>query len=103
MSETSTVDPGTMEVVQTDLVPFEQDDGSDPDRRAHIVRPADNGVYSADDPRTAKDIIAMARLTQTEVVALCGHVFVPKHNPESYDACERCIEMAGLIDRGEMH
>lgn len=89
-------------------VPFEQDSGSDPNRRTHIVRPADNGhrgrssAEGGSDDVTAQDIVDAARLLGKEVRALCGHVFVPKHNPEHYPACERCIEMAGLIDRGEM-
>ena len=99
---TDTVDPGTMEVVRTDelLVPYEDDD--DPNVHTHIVRPGDNGHGGADDPMTAQDVVDQARMLGIEVVALCGHRWVPKRNPEKYPPCGACFEMAGLIDRGEM-
>ncbi len=95
-----TVEPETTSVLDVEVVPYEDtDDGAE--HRTHIVRPADNGVYDADDPTTAKDIVDMARMAGTEVVALCGYRWVPKRNPEKYPACEKCFEIAGLIHRGD--
>ncbi|MBM6700250.1 DUF3039 domain-containing protein [Bifidobacterium pullorum subsp. saeculare] len=50
------------------------DDG-DADRYAHYV---------------SKDRIRESRLTGRPVVALCGKVWVPKHDPDKYPVCPDC-------------
>ncbi|WP_423734764.1 DUF3039 domain-containing protein [Bifidobacterium simiarum] len=50
------------------------DDG-DADRFAHYV---------------SKERMAESRLTGRPVVALCGKVWVPKHNPSDYPVCPDC-------------
>ena len=49
-----------------------RDDGGDADRFAHYV---------------SKDRIAESRATGRPVVALCGKVWVPKHDPSKYPVC----------------
>jgi hypothetical protein len=51
------------------------DDSGDQDRFAHYV---------------SKKKIMQSKLTGRAVVALCGKVWVPKHNPEDYPICPEC-------------
>lgn len=75
--------------------PYVDDDN--PNLRTHIVRPYENGhIYMPGD--TAKEIVARARFLQVEVVALCGHRWVPQHNPKNYDSCDPCFKIAAEID-----
>lgn len=53
---------------------------------AHII---DRG----DDPRTAQEIVVEARINQTPITALCGHVWVPNRNPLKYPLCSKCVEI----------
>ncbi|RHA38724.1 DUF3039 domain-containing protein [Cellulomonas rhizosphaerae] len=87
--------------VEIDLAPLEHSD--DPNLRAHIVRPIDNGVPNGPKGEgvTAQDVIDLARLNGTEVVALCGHRFVPKHSTVALTACGTCFEAAAAIGREE--
>lgn len=78
-----------------DLFPYEDND--DPNLRAHIVRPMENRHVAGNNNLTGQDIVDIARASQIEIVALCGHKFVPKHNPDKYDACEACMKIAGHI------
>ena len=55
--------------------PCWNDDGGDADRFAHYV---------------SKDRIAESRATGRPVVALCGKVWVPKHDPSKYPVCPDC-------------
>lgn len=84
-------------VLTTDLFPYEESD--DPERRTHIVRPTENKHIHQPGMRS-QDIVDTARLTGTEIYALCGYSFIPKHNPEKFDACETCMEIAGALMRG---
>lgn len=53
--------------------------------RAHILAP-DNG-------RSGVQLAMEARLHGTPVNALCGHVFVPQHDPRQLPDCQRCVEI----------
>lgn len=80
------------------LFPYEET--NDPNKRAHIVNPPDNPHISYGYPNMeAQDVVDIARARQIPVKALCGHVFIPKHNPDKLDACEACIKIAGDIMR----
>lgn len=77
-----------------DLIPYE-DDGDDT-RKTHVIRQHENDhLWSPG--MTGKDILDLARMTGEFVIALCGFKFVPNHNPEKYDACATCIDLAGKI------
>ncbi|MEE1295923.1 MAG: DUF3039 domain-containing protein [Bifidobacterium sp.] len=52
-----------------------RDDGGDADRFAHYV---------------SRERIEESRLTGRPVVALCGKVWVPRHNPQDYPVCPEC-------------
>lgn len=89
----------TLETMLTDeeiLGAYE--DSNDPDQRTHIVNPPKN-THIWQPGMTAQEIVDIARATQQEVVALCGFRFIPKHNPDKYDACEVCIKIAGDLIR----
>lgn len=79
----------------TDLIPYEE---PDPNReyRAHVVNPPAN-THIWRPGMEAQDVVDIARATGQHVVALCGYRFIPKHNPDKFDACERCFEVAGEI------
>nr|WP_236630882.1 DUF3039 domain-containing protein [Bifidobacterium aemilianum] len=53
----------------------ERSDNGDADRYAHYV---------------SKDRINESRLTGRPVVALCGKIWVPKHDPSQYPVCPDC-------------
>jgi hypothetical protein len=47
-------------------------------------------------PRDGKDgaMQAMeARFNGTEVEALCGHRWIPQHDPKQYPVCQRCLDI----------
>jgi hypothetical protein len=77
-----------------DMLPYE-DDGKD--RLAHYINPAMNGHIQNGVPMTAKEILFIARLNHLEVVALCGYRWVPNHNPDKYDLCQECSDIANQI------
>lgn len=52
-----------------------QSDDGDADRFAHYV---------------SRERIAESRMTGRPVVALCGKVWVPKHDPSQYPVCPDC-------------
>lgn len=83
--------------VEEELAPFEENNA--PNLRVHIVNPPRN-THIWKSGMTSKDIVDIARINQIEITALCGYKFVPKHNPDKYDACEECIKIAGAIMRG---
>lgn len=63
------------------------DDGTgDPERLTHIVNQAlpDNSVVAA-------------IMNGTEVVAMCGHRFVPYRDPERYPVCRPCREALAAL------
>ncbi len=86
----------TADVTETEILPYE--DAEPGEVRAHIVRPEENGQrYDL----SGQDIVDLARLNGTEVVALCGHRFVPSHDPAPAPACEPCVDAAAAIINGE--
>jgi hypothetical protein len=80
-----------------DLFPYEETD--DPKKRTHIVNPVMNRHVGLPG-MSAQDIVDSARMTDQEVEALCGYRFVPKHDPEKFDACNACVTIAGALMRG---
>ena len=79
-----------------DIAPYEDDDNGD--HKAHIVNPPKN-THIWQPGMEMQDVVTIARMNGIELVALCGYRWVPKRNPEKYDACEVCIEIAGQIMR----
>ena len=53
----------------------DRSDNGDADRFAHYV---------------SRDRIAESKLTGRPVVALCGKIWVPKHDPSQYPVCPDC-------------
>lgn len=86
-------------VFEEAMFPYEEPKDDDPDRRTHIVNPPMN-LHIWKPGMRAQDIVDTARLLGEVVQALCGYVFVPKHNPEKFDACEACLQVAGALMRG---
>lgn len=78
------------------LNPFEEDDGSDKDRKSHYVTPGDNVEFQnkygpVKDP---SELVSNARFHQAEIVAVCGYRFVPKYKPQVYPVCPECANIA---------
>lgn len=98
MMATETIAPTIVEpIIETDLIPYEDaDDGAN--HKAHIVSPPEN-VHIFEPGMEAQDIVDIARAGGLEVIALCGYRWVPKRNPDKYDACEECMKIAGDIMR----
>lgn len=81
-----------------DIIPYEEPaDGEE--GKAHVVNPPANLHIFRHPEMSARDIVDIARATGQEVKALCGYIFVPKHNPDKLPACDRCMEIAGDIIR----
>ena len=76
VSPLSTPDQGTgvLERPETEEQTDRSDNG-DADRFAHYV---------------SRDRIAESKLTGRPVVALCGKIWVPKHDPSQYPVCPDC-------------
>lgn len=70
-------------VIFEDLEAYEET--SDPDVRAHIVNPPKN-LHIWQPGMTSKEMVSIARMTGQYLIALCGYSWVPKHNPEKFDA-----------------
>jgi hypothetical protein len=80
-----------------EVLPYDDtDDGTKP--LAHIVNPPMN-LHIWTPGMEAQDVVDIARATGQEVVALCGYRWVPKRNPDKYDVCKTCMDIAGNIMR----
>lgn len=84
------------EDVQTieEVIPYA--DSDDPTKRTHIINPPKN-LHIWREGMTAQDIVDIARASGQPVQALCGYIWVPVHNPDKYDLCEPCREIASQI------
>lgn len=79
-----------------DLMPY--DDSADPNARTHIVNWDMNAhIHNGNLSMTSQDIVDSARMLGLEVIALCGYRWVPRRNPDKYDACEACMKIAGML------
>jgi len=87
-----------LEIMLEDLMPYE--DSDDPNRRTHIVNAEMNQSIALGRDMRAKEIVDTARFLGLEIVSLCGYRWVPKHNPEKFDACNVCMKIAGMLMRG---
>lgn len=103
MTETEEVTiPSYTQLNYEDIVPYEEVD--DPNKKAHVVRQLDNPhIVGNFDDMTGQEVVNIARAMKIEIVALCGHRWIPRHNPERVDACETCIRIAGDIMNAEGH
>jgi len=92
--------PTKLEFRQTildQIAPYE--DNVDPNHRTHIVNPVMNDHLWKHFEMTSQEIVDLARMTNRHVITLCGHRFYPKGNPEKYDICKRCMEIAAELMR----
>jgi hypothetical protein len=87
---TTTAAPDIEAIGLEDLVPYENNE--DPDLRTHIISPAGN-EHIWQDGMTAQDVVDLARMTQQDIVAICGYRFTPKHDPMKNEMCSRCAEL----------
>lgn len=81
--------------IQEALFPFEEP--ADPFmNKAHIINPPRNRhIWQVG--MTAKDVVELARITGTEIEALCGYRFIPKYDPDKLNICRRCIDLANRM------
>lgn len=89
--------PDVTEVVDLEIVPFDDTDSTS-NTRTHIVNPPAN-VHIWQPGMSAQDVVDQARLNGWEVVALCEYRWVPKRNPDKYPMCDDCMRIAGEIMR----
>lgn len=78
--------------------PYESN--NDPNHRTHIINPPMN-THIWRPNMTTQDVVDLARIKGLEVVALCGHRWVPKGDPKKYKRCEPCLDRAMELIRGE--
>lgn len=81
-----------------EVVPYEEPTGEGKNF-AHIINPPKN-VHIWRPGMSAQVVVDIARAQGIEVVALCDYRWVPKMNPDKFDACPVCIERAGDLMRG---
>jgi len=82
-------------------VPDQEDDLSLP---AHIVNPDMNaelwnylGLNSHEINAGTKLLVDYARMTGSELVALCGHRWVPTQVANTHEVCQPCMEVAQIL------
>lgn len=83
------------------LAPYEDtDDGNN--HKTHIVNPPAN-LHIWQPGMSSADVVFIARSQGISVTALCGYTWVPKRNPDKYEACEKCVREAQRLmsERGE--
>lgn len=56
---------------------------------------------------TPQAYVMEARINGTEIEALCGHKWIPQHNPANHPVCPKCMEIyrhdpLGKGDRGDL-
>lgn len=79
----------------TSLFPYTEPDDVK-NHRTHIVNPPMN-LHIYQPGMETQELVDIARMGGLEITALCGYVFVPKHNPEKFDLCEACRLIAENI------
>lgn len=80
-----------------DIMPYVEPENP-AEHRTHIVNP-DGNPHIYRPGMSAQDIVDVARAGGLEVTTLCGFKFVPLMNPERFDACGICMDIAGQIMR----
>lgn len=78
------------------VIPYEDEETLDPNKRTHIVNPPAN-PHIWQPGMTAQEIVDIARATGQVVNVLCGFSFVPKRNPDKYDSCAACFDIASRL------
>lgn len=91
-----TIAPDISAIAIEDLNPYERD--VPPSSRAHIINPPMN-THIWEPGMETREIVDIARLTDQEVVALCGHRWVPKHDPAPLKVCDPCLDRAHQLIR----
>lgn len=72
------------------IAPYDDtDDGQEHLR--HVVRPLENGHIDMDGAKM-EELITLARMQGTFLVALCGYKWYAKRNPANHKTCPRCLE-----------
>lgn len=90
--------PDTDNLTAVEIAPYEDiDDGKH--HKTHIVNPPNN-IHIWQPGMEMKELVDLARMTEQELVALCGYRWVPKRNPEKYDVCKQCMDAAGVLMSG---
>lgn len=84
-------------IESTDVVPYEVIE-NEAEWRTHIVNPPMNRHLPGWSPAWGgQDVVDTARLLRLEIIALCGFRFIPLQDPERFDACGACMEIAGIL------
>ena len=76
----------------------EETNTEDGDHLAHIINPTKN-LHCWMPPMTSRDVVRVAQEYNIEIIALCGHKFIPSRDPERYPACRACFAIAGILMR----
>lgn len=99
MSDTNVIDP---EVVKSADDLKEAMGEPETKRYTHIISPPENvGIFEIlmkagnPDP-SAQDILVFALKHRFFVVALCGYRWIPTGSGEDLDACQICMDVAGM-------
>lgn len=90
--EPTIVQPG-LDIFE-EAIPYEETD--DPNILTHIINPPKN-IHIWQPGMTTQELVDIARAGGIEIEALCGHRFIPKHNPDKPDPCKACFEIAGFM------
>lgn len=78
----------------TDEVVSYEETPAGPDHRAHMFAAGDNLHVQSGQYMEPQDIVDLARLSDIEIVAMCGHRLIPRRNPKVYPVCEACVDEA---------
>ncbi len=84
-------------IMESDVLPDYIEDEQDSGKRyTHVVNPPQN-LHIWHPGMSSQDIVDSARRQGLLVRALCGYAFIPVHNPDKYEACQICMDIAQTI------
>lgn len=96
MSE-STIETTEIEAIDLESMmnPFKDPSDADPNHRAHYVSLRDNPEFEKRfGNMNATELINTARFHGVEIIAMCGHKWVPQLEPGKFEVCSPCADVA---------
>lgn len=72
---------------------IEEEQANKDSKLTHIITSAEN-LHIWEEGMTSGEVVSIARMMGYELTALCGFKWVPKSNPEKFDICQTCVDIA---------
>lgn len=95
MTDTITENVFDQDLDVEEIVGYEENT-DDPNRKTHIINPPKN-LHIWREGMSSREVVTIARMTGQKVIALCNYSWVPKHDPEKFDICDKCMSIASEL------